>query len=73
MPAILVLFTQLFRGPLCVLTDSLTERLASVIFTPKLRAADNLLFRRRGFLKRKQLSRSVPVPFAQGPQKNFCG
>lgn len=25
MPAILVLFTQFFRGPLCVLTDSLTE------------------------------------------------
>ena len=37
MPAILVLFTQLFRGPLSVLTDSLRSDSYSLIFTPKLR------------------------------------
>ncbi len=37
MPAVLVLFPQLFRGPLCVLTDSLRSESYSVIFSPKLR------------------------------------
>ncbi len=53
MPAILVLFTQLFRGPLSVLTDSLVERLVLRDLHTKTATADNLLFRRRGFLKRK--------------------
>jgi hypothetical protein len=44
MPAILALFTQLFRGPLCVLTDSLAERIVLRDLLAKAAAADNLLF-----------------------------
>lgn len=59
-PAILALFTQLFRGPLYVLADSLEERLVLRDLHAKTAAADNLLFRRRGFLKRKA---AFPVQF----------
>ncbi|KFJ78203.1 hypothetical protein DR88_5052 [Klebsiella pneumoniae] len=61
MPAILVLFTQFFRGPLCVLTNSLAERIVLRDFLSKTAAADNLLFRWWGFLKRHA---AFPVQFA---------
>ena len=43
-----------------MLTDSLTERLVLRDLHAKTAAADNLLFRRRGFLKRKA---AFPVQF----------
>ena len=60
MPAILVLFTQLFIGPLSVLTDSLVERLVLHDLHTKTATADNLLFRRRGL---PQAKGSFPVQF----------
>lgn len=51
-PAILVLFTQLFRGPFCVLTDCLAEQIVFSDLLAEAAAADDLLLCWRGFFKR---------------------
>lgn len=67
MPTILVLFTLLFRDPLCVLTDGLAERIILCDLLAKAAAADNLLFRLWGFLKRHA---AFPVQLSHRSLKN---
>ncbi|STS86274.1 Uncharacterised protein [Klebsiella variicola] len=74
MPAILPLFTQLFRGPFSVLTDSLAERLVLRDLHTKNCDCRQFAVSSEGLPQAKgSFPHSVHVPFAQGPQKNFCG